>query len=107
MVLCQVEVAATRPSTSMSFVRFLLYSNEIDVEGLVAATSTWQRTITHPETMHQIISLYGQVQPNLLKHAPGWPTAAELDQKVCSGQPSYGMAAAGIGKSSPGSLLLI
>ena len=95
------------PDDQMSLVRFLLYSNEIEVEGLVAATSTWQRTITHPETMHQIISLYGQVQPNLLKHAPGWPTAAELDQKVCSGQPSYGMAAVGTGKSSPGSQLLI
>ena len=83
------------PDDQMSFVRFLLYSNEIDVEGLVAATSTWQKAITHPETMHQIIALYGQVQPNLLKHAPGWPAAAELDQEVGSGQPAYGMAAVG------------
>jgi hypothetical protein len=95
------------PDDQMSFVRFLLYSNEIDVEGLVAATSTWQKTVTHPETMHQIIALYGQVQPNLLKHAPGWPTAAELDEKIGSGQPAYGMAAVGNGKSSPGSQLLI
>jgi hypothetical protein len=95
------------PDDQMSFVRFLLYSNEIEIEGLVAATSTWQKAITHPETMHQIISLYGQVQPNLLKHAPGWPTAAELDQKVASGQPAYGMATVGTGKSSPGSQLLI
>ena len=95
------------PDDQMSFVRFLLYSNEIDVEGLVAATSTWQKAVTHPETMHQIIALYGQAQPNLLKHAPGWPTAAELDQKVASGQPSYGMAAVGTGKPSAGSQLLI
>src|SRR3984893_14833967 len=95
------------PDDQMSFVRFLLYSNEIDVEGLVAATSTWQKTVTHPETMHQIMALYEQVQPNLLKHAPGWPTAAELDQKIGSGQPAYGMAAVGNGKSSPGSQLLI
>ncbi len=95
------------PDDQMSFVRFLLYSNEIDVEGLVAATSTWQKAITHPETMHQIIALYGQVQPNLLKHAPGWPAAAELDQEVGSGQPAYGMAAVGARKSSPGSQLLI
>src|SRR5271169_749244 len=50
------------PDDQMSFVRFLLYCNEIDVEGLVAATSIWQKAITHSETMHQIISLYGQVQ---------------------------------------------
>ncbi len=95
------------PDDQMSFVRFLLYSNEIDVEGLVAATSTWQKAATHPETMHQIIALYAQVRPNLLKHALGWPTAAELDQTVASGQPSYGMAAVGTGKSSAGSQLLI
>src|SRR5579863_8041296 len=59
------------PDDQMSFVRFLLYTNEIDVEGLVAATSTWQKTVTHPETMHKIIALYGQVEPNLLKHARG------------------------------------
>jgi len=95
------------PDDQMSFVRLLLYSNEIEIEGLVAATSTWQRTVSHPETMHRIISLYGQVQPNLLKHTSGWPTAAELDQKVSSGQPGYGMAAVGNGKSSPGSQQLI
>jgi hypothetical protein len=102
-----VSDIGNEPDDQMSFVRFLLYSNEIDVEGLVAATSTWQKAITHPETMHQIISLYGKVKPNLLKHASGWPTAAELDQVVSSGQPAYGMAAVGTGKSSPGSQLLI
>lgn len=95
------------PDDQMSFVRFLLYSNEINVEGMVAATSTWQRAATHPETMHQIIALYGQVRPNLVKHASGWPTESDLDEKVRSGQPSYGMAAVGSGKSSPGSQLLI
>lgn len=95
------------PDDQMSFVRFLLYTNEIDVEGLVAATSTWQKTVTHPETMHKIVALYGQVEPNLLKHARGWPMAVELDRKIASGQPAYGMAAVGNGKSSPGSQLLI
>ena len=55
------------PDDQMSFVRFLLYSNEIDVEGLVAATSTWQKTVSHPETLHHIITLYRQARPNLLK----------------------------------------
>jgi hypothetical protein len=95
------------PDDQMSFVRFLLYSNEMDVEGLVAATSTWQKAITHPETMHQIIALYGQVLPNLLNHAQGWPAATDLDQKVASGQTAYGMAAVGTGKSSRGSQLLV
>lgn len=102
-----VSDIGNEPDDQMSFVRLLLYSNEIDVEGLVAATSTWQKAVTHPETMHQIIAVYGQVQPNLLKHAAGWPTAVELDQKVSSGQSSYGMSAVGIGKTSSGSQLLV
>src|SRR5580704_13306892 len=42
------------PDDQMSFVRLLLYSNELDLETIIASTSTWQRTKTHPETMHSI-----------------------------------------------------
>jgi hypothetical protein len=86
----------------MSFVRLLLYSNEIDLEGLVATTSTWQKAVTHPETMHEIIAKYGEVRANLLKHASGWPTAAEFDQMVSVGQPAYGMPPWGLGSLHPG-----
>ena len=94
------------PDDQMSFVRLLLYSNELDLEAMVAATSTWQKTATHPETMHTLIRAYGQVRDNLLLHAQGWPTADYLDQRVNPGQPAYGMAATGDGKSSPGSKAL-
>ncbi len=95
------------PDDQMSFVRLLLYSNEIDLEGLVAATSTWQRNVTHPETMREIIRAYGEVRPNLLKHAPGWPDAARLDALVAAGQPAYGMAAVGADKMSPGAETIV
>jgi hypothetical protein len=95
------------PDDQMSFVRLLLYSNEIDLEGLVATTSTWQRAAAHPETMHQIVAKYGEVRANLLKHASGWPTAAELDSLISAGQPAYGLAAAGPGKSSSGAKALV
>jgi len=95
------------PDDQMSLVRFLVYSNEFDVQGLIATTSTWQKTATHPETMHALIHAYGEVRPNLLLHAKGWPTAEDLDKLVASGQPAYGMAATGPGKSSDGSKLII
>jgi hypothetical protein len=57
------------PDDQMSFVRLLLYSNEFDIEGMIAATSTWQKTATHPETMHALIQAYGQLRGNLLLHA--------------------------------------
>lgn len=95
------------PDDQMSLVRLLLYSNEIDIEGLVATTSTWQKTATHPETMRQLIAVYGQVRANLLLHASGWPTATSLDERVFSGQSAYGLAATGPGKSSPGAQALL
>lgn len=95
------------PDDQMSFVRLLLYSNEIDIEGLVATTSTWQKKATHPETMRAIVAAYGEVRENLLKHAPGWPEPGRLDALVASGQPAYGMEAVGAGKMSPGAELII
>jgi len=95
------------PDDQMSFVRLLLYSNELDLEAAIAATSTWQKTATHPETMHTLIHAYGEVRNNLQLHAQGWPAVEDLDRRVFSGQPAYGMAATGAGKSSPGSKALV
>ncbi len=95
------------PDDQMSFVRLLLYSNELDIEEMIAATSTWQRTATHPETMHAIVRAYAKVRPNLMLNAKGWPTAKELNARIFPGQPGYGMAAVGPGKDSPGSRALV
>lgn len=95
------------PDDQMSLVRFLLYSNEFDVEAMIATTSTWQKTKTHPETMRELIDAYGQVRPNLMLHAKGWPEAAELASRVYTGQSAYGMAAVGDGKSSEGSRAIV
>ncbi len=95
------------PDDQMSFVRFLLYANELDIEGLVAATSTWLKDQQHPETLRKIIEGYDQVRPNLLQHASGWPEAGDLLQRVSSGQPGYGMNAVGKGKMSPGAEAII
>lgn len=90
------------PDDQMSFVRLLLYSNELDLEALVATTSTWQKNKVQPETMRKIVAAYGEVRANLLKHASDWPEAARLDALVASGQLAYGMAAVGTDKMSPG-----
>jgi len=95
------------PDDQMSLVRLLVYSNELDIEGLIAATSTWQKTVTHPETMHALIDAYGESRPNLMLNAKGWPTAQQLNAAVFGGQPAYGMAAVGAGLSSAGSEAIV
>jgi hypothetical protein len=98
---------ANEPDDQMSMVRFLLYSNEFDVEGLVATTSTWMKNKVRPDVIHSVLDAYEKVQPNLLKHAPGFPTAAALRSVVVSGQPTYGMAAVGPDKGSAGADLIV
>jgi hypothetical protein len=95
------------PDDQMSFVRLMLYSNELDIEAMIAATSTWQRTTTHPETMHAIVRAYGRVRHNLMLNAKGWPTEKQLSNRIFAGQPGYGMADVGPGKDSPGSRALV
>jgi len=95
------------PDDQMSFVRLLLYSNEFEIEGIVATTSTWQKSAVHPETMHALIEAYGKVRSNLLLHAKGWPTAEELDGRVFTGQPGYGLAAIGADMMSAGAEAII
>jgi hypothetical protein len=95
------------PDDQMSFVRLMLYSNELDIEEMIAATSTWQRTATHPETMHKIVRAYGRVRHNLMLNAKGWPTERELNGRIFAGQPGFGMADVGQGKDSPGSRALV
>jgi hypothetical protein len=98
---------ANEPDDQMSLVRFLLYSNQFDVEGLVATTSTWMKARVRPDVINAVLDAYAQVQPNLLRHAQGFPTAAALREVVVPGQPGYGMAAVGPDKSTPGAELIL
>ena len=61
------------PDDQQSLVRLLLYSNEIDIEGLIATTSVWQRETVRKDLIDEIVSAYGKIQPNLMLHAPGYP----------------------------------
>src|SRR3954469_3062800 len=98
---------ANEPDDQMSMVRFLVYSNQFDVEGLVATTSTWMRDRVRPDVIRTLIDAYDQVQPNLSKHQGGFPTAPVLRGVVASGQPGFGMAAVGPGKMSEGAEAII
>src|SRR5687767_7333871 len=49
---------ANEPDDQMSMVRFLVYSNEFDVEGLVATTSTWMRNRIRPDVINTLIDAY-------------------------------------------------
>lgn len=104
LVLTDIEAD---PDDAQSLVRLLTYANQWDTEGLIATTSIHQKQRVAPETIHQILDAYATVQPNLLKHEPGYPTAKALKTGVKKGLPVYGMAGVGEGHDSEGSEWII
>jgi hypothetical protein len=86
-----------------SMVRLLLYSDVIDIQGLIATTSTWKRTSVSPDLVHAVVGAYAKVEGNLLKHDPNYPTAKSLEALVKHGRAEYGMKGVGPGKDSEGS----
>jgi hypothetical protein len=90
-----------------SMVRLLLYSNVIDLKGLIATTSTHQRNNVYPESIRKVINAYGKVHANLVKHEAGFPGAETLLKLVKQGLPVYGMKGVGDGKDSEGSEWII
>jgi hypothetical protein len=95
------------PDDMESMVRFLLYTNEFDVEALVPSTSRHLKDSVHPEQILKRIDAYEAVLPNLRAHAKGWPSAADLRARVRPGRPEYGMAGVGAGKDTEGSRSIV
>lgn len=100
IVLTDIEAD---PDDTQSLIRFLLYSNQFDVEGLIATTSIHQKTRVAPESILKVLDAYGKIRPNLILHEQGYPTGDELKAKVRKGLAIYGMQAVGEGKDSEGS----
>ncbi len=91
------------PDDMESMVRFLLYANEWDVEGLVPSTSRHLMDSVHPEQITRRIDGYEKALPNLKVHAKGWPSADYLRSVVKPGRPEFGMLGVGEGKDTAAS----
>jgi len=104
VILTDVEAD---PDDTQSLVRLILYSNVIDIKGIIATTSTHQKKNVYPESINKIIRAYGTVRANLEKHESGYPPADALLALVTAGLPQYGMDGVGKGKDSPGSEWII
>ncbi len=95
------------PDDQESLVRFLVYANEYDIEGLVATTSSHLRNKARKDKIEELVRNYGKVKQNLDKHAQGYPTMEYLLSVTAEHLPIYSMEGVGKGKDSPGSELLI
>ena len=71
---------ANEPDDQMSMVRFLVYSNQFDVEGLIATTSTWMKN---------------KVRPDVIQHAPRRLRPGAAEPAAARSQASRRAGAAG------------
>src|SRR5687768_15281540 len=109
--LCVLTDIGGDPDDQQSMVRLLVYSNEFEIEGLIASASgtpgELKKAVTRPDLIHQMIDAYEKVRPNLVRHGEGWPEAASLRKVVKSGNPQRGREAIGDGHDTEGSRWII
>ena len=99
------------PDDQQSMVRLMAYSNEFEIEGLIASASgtpgELKEAVTKPQLIREIVNAYGQVRENLAQHAGGYPNAEYLQARIKSGNPRRGLDAVGDGHDTPGSRWII
>ena len=81
---------SNEPDDAESLVRYLLYCNQFETEGLVACTSTWMKDKVCPQDMHKILNAYSEVVERLNGHVHPdfpYPSAAHLKALVKPGTP--------------------
>ena len=98
------------PDDQQSFTRFLLYSDQFDIEGLLATSirifpKNTRRPIDgepQPQYLVKWIDAYAQVRENLLKHSEGWPEPKTLIGMIKKGTKTYRDGRFNIGRGIAG-----
>jgi len=73
------------PDDLQSMIRLLLYSNELELEGLSATSATFAN-VANKRSLLELIDVYAQVVGNLKQHDPRYPTAEHLRSVTWQGR---------------------
>ena len=99
------------PDDQQSMIRLMVYANEFDLELLIATAAgipgELKEPVTRPDLILRIVDAYGDVLPNLQRHASGWPAVASLRSRVISGNHLRGRPHIGSGHDTAASRALI
>lgn len=71
-----------------SMVRFLLYANDFDIEGIITSSSQYHahgHNWAGDDWAQPYLAAYSKVYPNLVKHDPRYPTAEFLQSRTLLG----------------------
>lgn len=72
-----LPVTNSDPDDVQSLVRFLLYADEFDIEGLIASAGTYGM-VAEKKNILAVLTEYDKVDENLRKHDPKYPTTDAL-----------------------------
>lgn len=86
--ITSLQAGVREPDDGQSLVRLLLYSNEIEIEGLVASSNLGHGQVCRPELIEAVVRAYAAVRPSLLGHDPAYPPAEDLLGRIRAGQPA-------------------
>lgn len=99
------------PDDTQSLIRYLLYANEFETEGIIASASgtigELDSAIVQPQRILQLIGAYEKVYENLRLHDPSYPLPATLSAVVKAGNPHRGWENVGEGHDTEGSEWII
>ena len=99
------------PDDQQSLIRLMLYSNEFDLEGLIATSAgtlgELPKADVRTDLVREIVEAYGQVRDNLALHAEGFPTVEHLRKLIKSGNKQRGKDAIGEEHDTEGSRWII
>ncbi|MGA0559698.1 nucleoside hydrolase-like domain-containing protein [Larkinella sp. VNQ87] len=88
--ISSLQAGVAEPDDGQSLIRLMLYTNELQIEGLIASSNLRHGQRVKPGLIQQVIDAYETVQPTLLKHDRAYPSASYLKTLVKAGQPLAG-----------------
>jgi len=88
--ISSLTAGEAEPDDGQSLIRLMLYTNEFDIEGLVASSNLGHRQRVRPELIRRVVDAYGKVRPNLLLHDDRYPPGEGLRGGIKAGQPVAG-----------------
>ncbi len=88
--ISSLTAGEAEPDDGQSLIRLMLYTNDFDIEGLVASSNLGHGQRVRPELIRRVVDAYGEVRPNLLLHDDRYPPAEGLRDGIKAGQPVAG-----------------
>ena len=80
--ISSMQSGSLEPDDTQSMIRFLLYANEVDIEGLIACA--YGEHGTRPEYIRQVVNAYGASWENLAAHDSRYPKPEQLLSRIAA-----------------------